>query len=571
MSTKEYIVTLHKASDLDQFYADMAKQGIALALKRPLSRNTHYMMTSEQVEELKLDHRVWGVTAVDELQVKTQYINHEPYTITGSFWKDDTVPPAEVSVTDRQWGHLHCAGNDAQRRKGVFGSINTGGTSERIANDSVTVFNDGWGVDVVIVDDPISYDNEEWYSPSTGQSRFVQYQWFDELNTIVGGLDDDGQTLPTGTITYDTADTLAYYHGNHVCGTACGQFYGWAKEANIYNIATTGFWPSGQRIGAFLIFDYLRAFHLNKPINPATGKRNPTVTNHSYGGVTPMPLKGYDGNGDPVYRLDFTDLSYVSYQGFIYNSTSPGPSGWTEAGVEADFGVRFGLDYYPSWNAAINADVEDAINDGIVIIGAAGNDNLLIAERFDANWNNFLAVSGVGLFFYNRGAWPNNPGSGSITVGSLSNEADFRRSTFSQFGPGVDVFAPGDLILSTYNSTGLVDSKYAQGSANHFYPIDGTSMASPQVTGVVACAATGKLRFTNADVRGYLDKTVKRDDMTFDNNGGGYADPSCQLGSPNKYLLAVRERQAAGVISTETKGLRQQGMSFPRKPTLFSS
>ena len=31
------------------------------------------------------------------------------------------------------------------------------------------------------------------------------------------------------------------------------------------------------------LWDYLRYFHLNKPINPDTGRRNPTVTNHSWG------------------------------------------------------------------------------------------------------------------------------------------------------------------------------------------------------------------------------------------------------------------------------------------------
>ena len=57
--------------------------------------------------------------------------------------------------------------------------------------------------DIIIVDDPISYDSEEWISPTTSTSRFVQYQWFNELNSIVAGIDDDGQALPTGTITYE--------------------------------------------------------------------------------------------------------------------------------------------------------------------------------------------------------------------------------------------------------------------------------------------------------------------------------------------------------------------------------
>jgi hypothetical protein len=566
MNKKEYIVTLVNANDLEQFYSDMEQKGIELKLKRPLSRNTHYMMTVEEVDDLKYDSRIWDVVLAESIQARPQYVNNSPYTITGNFWKDDTVGPATVDIVDRQWGHLHCAGNDAQRRKGLWGSQ---GFQETVY-DSVTVFNDGRDVDVVIVDDPVSYDNEEWYSPTTGNTRFVQYQWFNELNAIVDDIDKEGLTLPTGTITYHTADTIPYYHGVHVCGTACGQFYGWAKEANIYNIATTGSWSSGQSINGYLIFDYLRAFHLNKPINPNTGKRNPTITNHSYGGVTPMPQKGVDGNGDPVLRLDLSDIGYVIYQGVIYNASNPGPSGWTEEGVDADFGVRIGLDYYPSWNAAITVDVIDAINDGVVIIGAAGNDNVQIARPGEANWNNIISVIGQGLFYYNRGAWPNSPDNGAITVGSLSKRADFRRSTFTNFGSGIDVFAPGDNILSTFNNFGLVDSKYTQGSGNYFYPIDGTSMASPQVCGVIACAASGKPRFHNQAAIEYLDKTSKRDDMTFDSAGGGYDDPTCQQGSPNKYLLAVGERRTSGFITAPEKGARQQGMTFPRRSSYFS-
>ena len=89
--------------------------------------------------------------------------------------------------------------------------------------------------------------------------------------------------MPTGTITYGTNAATPEYHGIHVAGTAAGQFYGWANEANIYNLTITDPWPSGQQIPSFLIFDYLRAFHQSKAVNPQTGKKNPTISNHSYG------------------------------------------------------------------------------------------------------------------------------------------------------------------------------------------------------------------------------------------------------------------------------------------------
>ena len=64
-----------------------------------------------------------------------------------------------------------------------------------------------------------------------------------------------------------------------------------------------------------------------------------------------MPIKGTDGEGNNIYRLDFADLLAVNFRGVTYDPNAAGPSGWTEAGVEADFGVRFGVDTYPAWNS----------------------------------------------------------------------------------------------------------------------------------------------------------------------------------------------------------------------------
>ena len=545
---KEYVVTLHKKEDLEQFYNEMQLTNFPLVMKRPLSRNTHYMMTEEQAERLRQDPRVWGVEAVDSFKLRRQIVNNEPYAKSGNFWKDSQS--LSVSPNDLQWGHIHCAGSQVQRGKGSFGSISQGWTYEQV-NDTIEVFNSGRHVDVVIVDDPVSYDSQEWYSPTTNQTRFVQYQWFNELNTLVNSIDDDLQVEPTGNIAYGTNAATPQYHGIHVTGTACGQHYGWAREANIYNLAVTDPWPSGQRVGGLLIFDYLRAFHQSKGINPETGKRNPTVTNHIYGGIYLMPND----------NLQFGDVTQVIWRGTTYNAGNPGPSGWTQAGVEQDFGLRFGVDAYPAWSAAIAADVQDAVDEGIVVIGAAGNDNLLMAEVDDDDWNNQVTITTVGTIYYNRGAWPNSPDSGSINVGALSKQGDFRRSTYTQFGAGVDVFAPGDNILSSYGNTGLNDTKYQGG--NYFYPIQGTSMASPQVCGVAACLASGKDRFTNADVLGYLNSHSIDGDMTFDLAGGTLNDNTCRQGSPNKYLHVENPRPIAGEMSV-VKGQRTTGQTYPR-------
>ena len=191
MTEKIYVVTLHKHEDLDSFYTEMTDKGFRLNMKRPISRNTHYWMTEEQAIELRKDSRVWDVQLPPEERgiVLERSANYNPYPVAGNFWKGDTQGSPTVSVTDRQWGHLHCAGDTAQRRKGTYGLINQGATDEQVI-DTVTVFNDGKHVDVVICDDPVSTDNEEWYSPTTNTTRYVQYDWYTELNTLVSTIDD---------------------------------------------------------------------------------------------------------------------------------------------------------------------------------------------------------------------------------------------------------------------------------------------------------------------------------------------------------------------------------------------
>ena len=554
---KIFSVTLKNRDDLEDFYVEMSSKGFRLHMKRKISRNTNYYMTQEQANELKKDSRVLDVEPVDNIIAKpTAIYNNTPYTKNGTFFKSGSFPPA----TDLQWGHIH-AGSASQIGKGSFGSGGTGSKST-----SVDVFNNGKHVDVIIVDEPMAYDSEEWYSPSTNTSRFVQYQWFNELNSIVTSIDDDGISPQTGTINYPQNASLSSYHGQHVGGTVAGQYWGWAREANIYNFAVTDPWPSPQSgyTSNYLIYDYLRAFHLNKAVNPTTGRRNPTVTNHSYSFI--FYLNSDEDN------LDFTKLNSVVYQGTTYNSGNPGSSGWTQSGVEADFGIRFNETNYPAYYAAIAADIQDAIDDGVVVVAAAGNENLLIAEENDVNYNNYINYeysSGVNRSsYYNRGGTVQSPAIDSICVGALGNDHNFRRTIFSNFGPNIDVFAPGRHIISAYGNTGNNDTKSGYGTGNYYRVIQGTSMASPQVCGVIATLATAKPRFSQSDARGYLQRHCVDNDMTFDTGSGSYNDNTSQQGSPNKYLQSKNPRPESGMIE-DVKGERKtSGMTFPRRATL---
>lgn len=100
-------------------------------------------------------------------------------------------------------------------------------------------------------------------------------------------------------------------------------------------------------------------------------------------------------------------------------------------------------------SSSIDTAVNNSINDGVTYVVAAGNSN--------ANACN-----------YSPARVPN-----AITVGSTTTSD--ARSSFSNFGTCVDIFAPGSGITSAWATTDTATNT-----------ISGTSMASPHVAGVAA-------------------------------------------------------------------------------------
>ena len=582
MSEKIYVVTLHNREDLDGFYDDMKDNGFRLNLKRPISRNTHYWMTDEQAEELKQDPRVWDVDLRPEdkgiypKKCVTHNDSQVPRTLEGNFWKAGAVN----SPNDYPWGISHTIDSvGVHRGKGQFGSSG-GSYTQLIATIFANPYENAWGdgrhVDIVVCDDPVSADCADWTGFAV--SRFVSYDWFNELNTEVSSIDDDGQTLPTGNVTYYANASNPEYHGTHVAGTCAGAEYGLANEANIYGLQILGTMPSGQTLQPLLLYDYLRAFHRKKPINPVTGYKNPTISNHSWGYSTETSLESEFPTG-----IAIGNVVEVNYQGTQYNSSTPNPSGWTMAGLETDFGIAPTKWSIPVTITSVNADVEDAIEDGIVIICAAGNDNSHVVPQGDVNYNNFVIFQGYNgnaPIYFNRGMSPGSAPN-AIMVGSLGSDAQFKRSSFTNFGPRIDVFAPGSNILSTWGNPaaitgaragqGIVDNKYPGGN-NWMYPISGTSMASPLIASVAAMVASARRtdRFSNDDLRAYLNNNSIFGDMTFDVGGGQFDDNSCRKDSPNKYLVTTNPRKQNGNLQNKV-GDRRSGAVFPRPKKLHAT
>ncbi len=110
----------------------------------------------------------------------------------------------------------------------------------------------------------------------------------------------------------------------------------------------------------------------------------------------------------------------------------------------------------PTGTASLQTSVDNAWNAGVIVVAASGN------NAADADPTN------DGVLF--PAAYPHALAIGSVTQAGA-------RSTFSDFGPELDLMAPGENVLGTLCTCAGNPGGYATGS--------GTSFASPHVAGVV--------------------------------------------------------------------------------------
>lgn len=539
---KEYIVTLKNRNDLDAFYEDMETPGgalyipdraVELTLRRSTSRNTHYRLTAEEAALIKQDPRV---AAIELTPAERGLVVRSNYTQTGNWNKS-----SQLNANHKNWGLLRC----------VEGQQRIGWGSDGFANqlDTITVTTSGRHVDVVIVDGHIDPAHPEYAvnSDGTGGSRVVQYNWFQHNLAVSGG--------PVGNYVYAPyvggIDEEDNNHGAHVAGTACGNTQGWARSANIYNISPYSTNPNGDF--PFLLFDYIREFHNSKTINPATGRRNPTIANNSWGYF------------EVVEAREITEV-------FYRNVLIPGP--FTNAQL-ATYGLfvenYFGVDVVvlPVLVEGVYADIADAVDDGIIVVGAAGNNSSTLGVPYDADWENYITAFGETIYTSDLGTPGGAVAAGSkwgdldpttICVGAIDATLADRKVDFSNRGARIDIWAPGTNIQSSVHSGGVADSRNA---AYQLIKYNGTSMASPQVCGVLACALEMYPYMNNAQARAYLEKYSKPQIANSSNN---VSDIFSLVDSPNRYLAHRQERPIDGSVYPKTDYFIRptSGQVYPR-------
>ena len=534
---REYVVTLKEHQDLDSFYNDMETPGgnlyipsreVAVAERRPISRNTHYYLTAIEANQIKDDPRVESIDLT--------YIEKGSSIIPLGQYSNNWSKGSTTTQTDKNWGLFRCYNGTATAGWGSDGTAN--------ATGNIEITNNGANVDVVICDGIIDPAHPEFAvnADGTGGSRVIRYNWF-QHNMEVRGISSG---------TYSYADSVSASHGTHVAGIAVGNTQGWARKANIYNISpytTTS------------VIDYIRAFHNAKPINPITGRKNPTIANYSWG------ITGSNSLGT-VY--------YMQFQGGTYGRPNAAQSPVTDYGwspYRASLGLvsadpnNSNTMQYMSRDSAIDTDVADAAAAGIIQVGAAGNYLMYNDVPGGTNYDNALIVANFvtlvyEYYYYMRGPSP-GASPGVISVSAIDNTVLERKADYSNAGPRTDVFAPGSGITSSY-PTGTADPRNA---SYYIEKLPGTSMATPQVTGVLACALETYPLMTPAEALAYMVNYSSKAQLSDPADGAyPFINYNSLLHGPNYYLKYKQEKSTVGMTyPKQNYNIRPtSGRTYPR-------
>lgn len=483
---KEYIVTIKKGHDLEQVHDELIRdtnnddsvdsniipdRPVEVSMIREINpRNTHYLLTHDEANNLKNDARVQGV------YLKALRPKPSPRAFQDGIF-DKT---SNISGQYKNWGLLR-----------HINTTNLFGTSSNDPGGTYDYVLDGTGVDVVIMDTGIQKDHPE-FQDANGASRVQEINWF-TASGVPGTMPANHYTDVDG-------------HGTHVASTVAGKTFGWAKNAAIYSITILD--NPGREIDIDDAFDCILGWH-----NAKTNGR-PTVLNMSWGYSLFL-----DTNRTPNYIVD-SDLSDVGYlTGGTYRGTSHSDTTRAALTNKGITGQNAGSGYYQvSYTFdPTDADVETLINSGIHICMSSGNTGVKHDVPGGVDYNNELRITRVPAYggtsaseLYHRGGSPHirdNPG---FMVGSLDSTANSatldQKASYSDGGPAVNIYTAGTSIVAAYSNTnsGGNVSNYHENSSFKQARISGTSMASPQVAGMIACLLQAHPTWTPTQVMNWF-------------------------------------------------------------------
>ena len=474
---KEYIVQVKDPKSWDTLHNEIINQGggtfipqraVECLNERPFNEYlAHYNLTDEEASLLQQDPRISSV--------ELQYLLRPGVTVgfngTRPTYKYDQDTYYVMDDTMKNWGLWRCT------NKGNNFGVEYINNGNRYINANYTYDLDGTGVDIVIVDTGVEPGHPEFAvnADGTGGSRVIDFDWHSlgvpgtatgpSINGYLGDVDG---------------------HGSNVASIAAGNTCGWASGAHIYSIRvdlnngstdifnrqTKGF------INLDIVFDLIKAFHLKKI---ADGNFRPTIVNASWG----ASITGVVGVDSVVWRGTTYDSANSFNCGLLNTSNIPGTIGY------------------------LNTSVDVCSNSGVIIVAAAGNNSWKAEKPYGIDYNNyFVETTTNDHLYYHRGSTPSNANS-TISVGAMNagNIGGLDSIVYySVKGSIIDIWAPGRAIMGAYSSATYVFAALPDPRNSRYFlnKIDGTSQATPQVTGYLACILQSRKNMTTKEAKVFL-------------------------------------------------------------------
>ena len=515
---KEYVVSLNAGIDYTAFWNEMESvtqnlefipdRNIDIANNRDGSiRSCHYYLTDEEATILQNDPRIYCVEIPPNQRTDIQI--HTYGSLTGDFTK-----PASSVGGKINWGLVRSSNPTNVYGANIFPTAN--------------VYNynyDGTGVDVVIQDSGIEWTHPEFYD-ANGNNRVQKINWYTASG--LGGTQNDNH--------YRDFDG----HGTHVAGIAVGKNYGWAKNANIYSVKVNGLegaGDSGTGISITDCFDVIKLWHRNKSIDSITGFKRPTIVNMSW---------GYS------YTLANSTIVSMTYRGTTYPQASIPTLGNKLALGLTNYGSYNGADFQyaaqPVRISSVDVDLQELTEEGVHIVAAAGNSYAFQDLSDGVDYNNSISIN-VSPYtrYYHRGASP-GAAANVICIGATDSTvysaALDRKAIFSNKGPRIDIYAPGDQIMSSCSNTNIRSGvTYALGGNSNVYyrqtSMSGTSQASPQVCGVGALYLQKNPGVSPLEFKAWMTNTASISGIIYNSaNITDYGDYYSILSVLNKHLYS---------------------------------
>lgn len=319
----------------------------------------------------------------------------------------------------------------------------------------------------------------------------------------------------------DGTNQMTSGHGTSCASLVAGKNFGAAFEANIWNMSGIGK-PAEMSISIEQNYDLMKLFHLYKPVNPETGKKNPTIINGSWG-----------------YQAAFAALDTVNYQFRGTTGSFTGDASVTDQATAMKSGLNNQvLGARESWSSSSRSNSTDTAGNemmdaGVIYVAAAGNNNQRLGigstdpDRFNYMSDTWFFTTDPRTEYFpantvpcNHRDWMNPQGIGFdaandfhpvICVGAMDEYIEIvnlseRKASYSNNGPGIDVWAPADETLSagTNGVTGYTD--YQRYDDDRFYDnnFNGTSAAAPVACGVLALYLQTNPFASSKDVKKWL-------------------------------------------------------------------